>query len=929
MNPRRAVGAVCLLALAATSGIAHAQSAIQQQIESLNPDFYWALENSFRSDIPGGANALVLGAYEKGGASLTGTVVNDPTTYTAADYFPMLPDHRTDADGSNALIFGETEFDLAGARRYLTLTEGDLGDDALDALNMSAKNPWTLHMIVSPDEDPDDTTSADDPGDDRGPETVFFVGHEITDVGMGIDPTYIKVQADRRDDHTVFTLTRAGRGFADTTSVTINDSAGRKWYQVTIKFYNAFSFEMRVNGTASPTVNTYVYLYYDENGEMYIGADNPTMNAPENEFNGAVHHVAIWKAALDDSTDIAGLEQAYGCVYSPVRTTNQIDWDADPRFYTWSTPTLDDADEDLDVTGNRDLNNWTDPIWDEPWIFPIVRAYTESPNTVNNTPDGYTPATDKGVASLAKNAADWTNYVHDEIIDHARDQVGTKSLSDGFSMMLFAWGASINGADVYQDRGGARALLVNWRDSRKELRAIAATGNGELGVPIYREGISQNAFRSREVFRMLRDELDTRSLPLPSRLHMDNEHKPTAAFQSGWDWDYTVASDPRAGDGGFWQTENDTFSDINPQPNTSLHQSNPANALWRIEYKSFLYRQSDFAHYHALTVPAFQELNPQIRVSNYGEHSSGSSAAETVYDDWVIVPRTNTRVNYLDFNCGVYYDVSYRVYHYDDSGRRLNDWESALGIDHILRLDDEPTQGQPGYRTSWGPENNKVTENMSNLYVERSKHNINAWYVNSGGAMGKPGAIWIAVPGAEFKTPYRNLLGFEDDGSGGDDHTKPIFETNGTDANGNPIYVNQTITRGWQDIARITAFAHRRGTREFLIFDPFASYLNPTTAEKATETAMLQDLEKLMNCIQHVIDNPADVTTTGALTRSDPDFGVPDGCVNGDDLTYYMDRWADGDLEADWSGDNGHPDGTISAADQLDYLSDYAAGTCP
>ncbi|MCB9846683.1 MAG: hypothetical protein H6811_11945 [Phycisphaeraceae bacterium] len=77
---------------------------------------------------------------------------------------------------------------------------------------------------------------------------------------------------------------------------------------------------------------------------------------------------------------------------------------------------------------------------------------------------------------------------------------------------------------------------------------------------------------------------------------------------------------------------------------------------------------------------------------------------------------------------------------------------------------------------------------------------------------------------------------------------------------------------------------------------------------------------------------PADLT--GSSDPQSPDYGVPDGQVDGSDFFFFLDRFAAGDLaRADLtgsadpgSGDYGDPDGVVDASDFFFYLDLFVIG---
>lgn len=79
-----------------------------------------------------------------------------------------------------------------------------------------------------------------------------------------------------------------------------------------------------------------------------------------------------------------------------------------------------------------------------------------------------------------------------------------------------------------------------------------------------------------------------------------------------------------------------------------------------------------------------------------------------------------------------------------------------------------------------------------------------------------------------------------------------------------------------------------------------------------------------------------DLTTVGATAPYDPGFGVPDGTVDGTDLSFFVERWLEMSAFADFTTTNtnpgdgryGVPDGVVDPTDLSYYVEAWLAG-CP
>ncbi|MCA9278832.1 MAG: hypothetical protein H6815_11625 [Phycisphaeraceae bacterium] len=907
------------------SGLGTYPDGLKETIESLSPDFYWPLENSFRSEVPSGSSSIVFTAYEDDGANEKWA--NPETGFMEVDYLPMMPDHSTWVEGSTALIFGESANDLAGAERYVELLYGDFGDEPLDALGMSQKDEWTLHMIVSPDPDPAEGTPS---------RTILYLGNDAADTS---EVRNITIEVDVSSYDTTFTVVRNGQSYQNGPQVTLTHSSetDRYWFQVFLKYRTELDAYGQPQDPAIGIEQLELAVYSDTtsgrsiaNSNQWIIANTPSVfrlganhenGDPGYPFNGAIHHLAIWNSFLDQDSDEATLNAAIDDA-PPARSVYVQDWDDDPTYIMWTVPT-----EVTTLTGgDRNLKNWTDPIWDRAGVYPMVRFFANDPyNSGSNytAPYPYGSAVGTSVVppvAIATSAKGWVDYIDDMLITYCSGD-GAKSLSDGYSLFFQNWGREAQGAgDEYVDQpsltsGGTAtvsALIRNWRDVPTAWRYAAdttsvglaanvshpSTPSGhsgldydrhELDIAFYREGMSHNAFRTREIFRELKSQLSAASLPVPTRLHFDTEgmsRVDRAVYPDGASWSQhwwtTAANDSRFDNASYWAATTDTLDDILLGTNFDAYKApwdaSGDNYPFTNAYRSFARRQYEYALNQSLLVPAMQELNENILVSEYNlmatNQVDASDETEVMYEGKPWIRLESTPINYLDFSAPELYPLRTSSI---QTMTEFHDWWDTIDLAYAKQTGSSATQIED--------------EDLDDLFVERSKHNVQASYLAGGGFEGTAIAPWICYP----RTPW--------------------------DVNGLLPYDAPYLAE-WPEIARIAVFAYRRGTREFI----FWGY-----NEQAEDDTSVAELELIMNAIEDAAETNGflDVTTSGHTNRfTDALFGVPDGVIDCDDRTYFMARYAELDPEADiWDSvsTNLIPDGNVTSGDLGAYLNAFNA----
>ncbi|MHA7812075.1 MAG: GC-type dockerin domain-anchored protein [Phycisphaerales bacterium] len=980
---RRSIVAKSIL-LMAVAGAAQAQSSFKEYIrDTAQPDFYWPLENSFISDLqPSAYDRIRAKGYELDGVLPNGCPApgTTPIDYYTPSYFPILQNHMTRVGGSSALIFGETEGDLEGATRYLKLSRTDFDDGSsfvnpLEAVGMHHKQPWTFHMVVSPDSDP---------GDSRTWETLLDIGNENAAQG----PVQVLLQVDRDDVNaeTTFRITTESQNdyypsFDTRRSYEVvvdHDDVHfvnqRPWYQVVVQYYlengdGQGRVRMLVN---TVDINPFGQLVLNQEPEvdgqsnewrstttgdqLHVGR---TRSGAE-EFHGALHHLAFWSGLLDEDetvyTELDNLADAFLDSTSSLnasadaRSELVIDWDEDPRYFIWDGPLWTGASNPSD----RKIRQWDDPIWDHPFTYPIIRFQTNFPTTDNSgvRPPGYPAQTTSGPEAIAQLTADWLKFTSDNL---ASFTTGKDLLTDPDSVAIFwqNWGARAKNDNssfcFYSDWGSSFSLTNNWRDTPSIWRDAAShpvldpigsneAEASETSAPFYREGMSINAFNSKDIFIHLKELIDASAdIPTPGRFHWDLERGSNlnlawSASDVGW-WDHsTSVSEPRSDRVADWAPPSvsmpsgniDVLADltaITRYDYLSPHSS--YNRDLSIAFSRFAHDQYDHALGVGLLTPAIEELNPNIRFSEYKRAFRGETADEIYLSSKAASGVSDISPVWFDFSSPVLYPISgprviyHSLAHDDgDSPTLFQEWEDVLGLNvntpDTYLLDDLVTPDMPnnGKHEDGGFAGATVAEVKSDarvVYVEASKFNLNATYLAGGGADGAPTAPWLPYPNWSESDFYL--------------HQNLFDITPG----------NITVELNQEDIARIAVFAYRHGVREFLFWGDFNDI-----SSQSKQQEVLEGLEYVFEAIDNLRSTiPAGETSspdfTGPVSGSDYD-AVPDGTVDFHDFQYFSKAYSAGNLEADIAGGgvNGdRPDGVVNQ-DDTDYFAQlYLAATSP
>ena len=276
---------------------------------------------------------------------------------------------------------------------------------------------------------------------------------------------------------------------------------------------------------------------------------------------------------------------------------------------------------------------------------------------------------------------------------------------------------------------------------------------------------------------------------------------------------------------------------------------------------------------NALLRPAYEFLNPDIRSSEYGiTQSSSYTVNELDFSSHIVYPRKGS-------------DLTGDV---DRSGTTINHVYLGYLFDTPELMDHEAEYTGDLHEAAAGT----VKEVLDNIYVERWKVSLSKCYVASGSETGKPQAPWLPIPGWS-----RSLSATFDSTSVALFDNLPRYEID------------------WEEVARLAVFAHRRGVSEFLFWcdDRTVSYtgemLDPSQSEVNANVA---GFESIIQAVEYAKASRWDVTTCGALDRTDDLFGIPDGILTVDDYFYLMARAVNGDLEGDVTGANaGFPDGVV------------------
>ncbi|MDF1810311.1 MAG: GC-type dockerin domain-anchored protein [Phycisphaerales bacterium] len=968
----------CIAGTCTQSALAVAPTIPEYINDSNSADFYWPFENSFISDIQDGLDRTKPSAVESNGILDNGCP--PPMTSTSPlEYFPILANHMTRVGGSSAIIFGETTGNISGVDRYLELDDSNFNStESLVALNMHHKEEWTMHMIVSPDEE--------DIVGTRGWETLFDHGNDDATSG----PVQILVQLERDTDNseTTFQVITESQNLIypqdtrHTIEVVVNDADvdevnGRHWYQVIVQYY-----KIGTQGNIRMYVNT---VYEDQNGKMDFNQETASRLSNEwrsststdsarigktragtNHFNGALHHFAIWKGLIDTSyntsKELNKLAEAFvessSIANAPAdaRSELSIDWDAPVRFFTWDQPT---STATL-VGSERDLRNWTDPIWDMESVYPLVRMRVQSPenSAVIFTPPGYSPQSTllPEPTQLAGQTKNWLQYLNTGMETYASD-IDSKSLfdQDACALLWHNYTESHNNQSCYYgDADAIRRLTNDWRDVPSIWRDASThptlTGTitydetySEVNAPFYREGMSINAFRSKDIFIELAKQIEAANDPLstedpvptPSRFHFDSEELSTIgqawggttgpSYIEGW-WEES-AIDDRASDVASWVPPSNpsstfhTLDDIKTSAGPDLSQSRydgANNATFRAKFSVFARDQYDQAFGVSLLLPALQELSPDIRLSEYNMvysdptvlkperaylRNKPGAGLETVLPQWI------------DFSSPILYPIKLnhiRTYTNASTPRLLAEWGDQLGIDAMLQTDDmfefgrtrdDTAQTLTEYRDA-------IVDDLRVIFVELAKYNINANYLSGVDHGDAPTVPWLIYPEA-------NWSGI---------HTRFDWNDNGVvDSADSVIYRTD-----WQQVARVAVFAHRHGVREFLMWGNWDE-INDVPARMIQS---VEGLENVFKAVADAADAPSGFTTSADFTfdstSTNLDYGIPNGTVDYHDMLYFAAMYSAGDLEADIAGAGPgtygcYPDGIVDSNDSNYYAAIYAA----
>jgi len=871
------------LALSVSGTALGTPNGIEETIEDTSPAFYWTLGDTHLSAVPrASSDPIPLTMTEIDGANR----LKGLDAMLEVDYLPMLPEHSTSVTASPASVFGELSGVLNGSRRHAHAGSAEFGDEPLDALAMSGRHSWTFYALVSP-VDPDGALCTTG-------QPVLVIGDEDDGVRLTVDPF----------DHSPFglshtstyTATRSAGGVDTTVSVTVNHSAvhARDWHEVFLTYsvptLGVPTLTLSVNGqTDSANDNGIVASNVDE--PMILGADDET--APTCGFVGAMHHVAFWKSALS-SGDRASISDSRDDP-APTRDPVFADWSDPLHLFVWTVPT---RSSDLPA-GKRDLRRWKDPLWDRTGFYPMVRFFA---NDLTHlwapvTAPGASPQPDSSPESLANSTWEWIQYIETQLQTHTSPQ---KSLIDGPGYSLFwqNWGREVPGdspATYYADNGNSRGLLYNWRDSQPGWRLDTGVrmNNEEIEIynPFYREGVSQNAFRTHETMYHLGEIFDGLTYPPPSRLHYDTEGyggydkalPSTSSIHNGW-W-HDASTDPRTDDVEHWSSASRQLSTVPAPGNAAQGEYTAANSAFLSALRPLMRDEYEVALDLALLRPAREMLNADVLTSDYNMVNSADQTLE-----------------HLDYSSPVLYPLSlYSVQNRTNPSLvTLNNWDAALGLSGLGISIESGTSPGDAYTATFA----ELREDFDNIFVEYSKQKVLDLYLYN-------------FDGTECSTrpivPWTPYVGFQ---------RAMVYGDNDT-----PIFQNLTsYATEWEEVARVMIFAYRYGVREIIFWgDDF--YLGIKNDGSNDPTPNVEDVERLLDALEYAQLTFADVTTTGATDRTDDAFGIPDGVVDGDDLFYYYERYGFDDPEADLTGPCGVPDGEITPADGNRYYNEYVKHT--
>jgi hypothetical protein len=431
--------------------------------------------------------------------------------------------------------------------------------------------------------------------------------------------------------------------------------------------------------------------------------------------------------------------------------------------------------------------------------------------------------------------------------------------------------------------------------------------------------MSQNAFRSKEIFIELAKIINNPAnpLPVPSRFHFDTEQISNinnswngsttgSNFATGW-WDHAIHVDARADDPSFWvpsstpvghDTLYEVVAYVSPYPPTYGKWASQ-NDVWWEDTERFFRNQYDTAFGIGVGLPALEELNPNLRFSEYNMVYTGDELDRQDY------PRSkatrvvqHTQLNWLDFSSPVLYPTKTTMIHptllFQEWAEHIDDASSGRVHDALV-TDDYSDNGKESATLS------EILQDARTIYIERSKYMLNAIYLASGAENGSPQVPWL---------PYPNETSFEIEGRFDYDGVAGLDDV--------------TVELIWQDIAKVAVFAHRHGVREFIFWGDTGgnvSDIHLTTEGLANITSVVDSIEAT---------TPVGYTTSADFTTTAqgyPMSGIPDGIIDVYDHFYYLNElYGKGDIAADIAGPNSdYPDGVVDMNDLAYFEAIYGA----
>ena len=963
----------CIAGTCTQSALAEAPT-LPKYINDTNTAYlYWPFENSFISDIQSTFDRTKPLSWEKKGIGDNGCpppLPVFPPVYETAEYFPILPDHMTRVGASSALIFGEVSGNVADSRRYLELTSSNFDStNVFEAIGMEHKNEWTMHMVTSP---ADNAT-------DRGWETLFETGDRTyyDPADDRVEPIRVIVDLQRETGQTRFRVRTESQNYSTKTAelvvldTDVKQVSKKNWYQVVVQYYinttlsgDPGYIRLRVNTVKSSLSGLEVVLHEDEtqsnewrsnsaNASARIGVDLDSANP----FHGAIHHFAIWDELIDSASNLGTPINALGSSFLASSNITDPDprdddltanWDAPLRYFMWDQP----IDETIPVAGARDLRNWRDEIWDHPATYPLVRMRIQSPDNsyVHFTPPGYSAqsSSDPETTQLAGQTANWLEYLNAGLVSYT----ASKSLFDTSACALLWHNYAKEHADqscYYGNNDAIRRLTNNWRDAPSVWRDAGyhpvldqITYHGtfsEVMAPFYREGMSQNAFRTKDIFIELANQIASantavpNSIPTPSTLHFDTEEVSNIgeawngtsgpSYVEGW-WTESVA-DSRAMKKAHWippssiSNTTHTLHDFNSTYSRDLSVSRYAreNSNFRSKFSAFARDQYDHALGVSLLIPAIQELFEDMRMSEY----SMIFAGDTVDSQDYLRSKPDSGVEFveprwIDYSSPVLYPIkSAHLYGYWGGAPTVPalfaEWGERLGLTNLNSTTMFQFGRKPGSSQTDQEYEDAITQDANTVFVELAKHNLNASYLAGGGYSGTPIVPWLVYPGSIGFEISKGLLVHDWNHDGIIDDDDEFVQ--------NPQ---------WEDVARIAAFAHRHGVREYIFWGNWDKIV-----ENSLELETMNGLDNVFDTIDNiVITTPTGFTTSADFTAdsdsTNSDYGVPNGTVDFHDMLYFAAIHGAQDLEADiaGAGPNGnYPNGIVGPEDTAYFSAIYLA----